>query len=228
MPISNIEIAEKVSERFSEDELLRVRAKTREVIQNIAARVKPGMVEEDAVEIAKEVMREAGMQKGWHPTRVRFGRNTIVPMKQPSYPGVVLGENDIFFIDIGPLAENCEGDGGETFVAGHHTDYERCARDAKVLFHEVRKVWAEQKLTGQALYEFADRRAKEMGWELNFDLPGHRLSDFPHAALYTGALADASFCPSAARWMLEIHIRNREKTFGAFYEDLLLEDKFYQ
>jgi Xaa-Pro aminopeptidase len=220
-------VAEHVSNAFTEQDLIRVRNQTRFVVARIASQVKPGMIEEDAVEMAKEVMRNEGMQKGWHPTRVRFGRNTTVPMKGLSEPGVVLQENDIFFVDIGPLAGDWEGDGGDTFVVGHHPEYERCARDARAIFHEVRQLWSKEKVIGKDLYAFADRRARELGWELNFDLPGHRLSDFPHAAIYTGALADMPFSPSAARWMLEIHIRNREKTFGAFFEDLLLEDKFY-
>lgn len=222
-----IDVAEAVSARFSEEELIRVRDRTRIVIADIAARVKPGMVEEDAVEMAKEVMHAHGMHKGWHPTRVRFGPNTIVPMKRPSRPGVVLQENDIFFVDIGPLAGDWEGDGGDTFVVGRHPEYERCAGDARAIFHEVRTLWRREQVTGRDLYAFAQQRANERGWELNYDLPGHRLSDFPHAALFTGALADMAFPPTAARWMLEIHIRNPERTFGAFFEDLLLDDAHY-
>jgi methionyl aminopeptidase len=227
MSSANANVAESVSARFSEEELIRVRNHTRIVVAKIAAQVRPGMVEEDAVEMAKEVMRAEGMQKGWHPTRVRFGHNTIVPMKRASQPGVVLQENDIFFVDIGPLSDTWEGDGGDTFVVGHHPEYERCAQDARTIFHEVRKLWMRERVTGRDLYAFAEQRAKDLGWELNLDLPGHRLSDFPHAAIYTGALADLAFPPSAARWMLEIHIRNPEKTFGAFFEDLLLEDAHY-
>jgi hypothetical protein len=66
-----------------------------------------------------------------------------------------------------------------------------------------------------------------MGWELNFDLPGHRVSDFPHAAIHTGSLADFDQAPSAMRWILEIHLRDPQHRFGAFFEDMLLEDSFY-
>jgi methionyl aminopeptidase len=227
MTSNNAVLAESVSAQFSEDELICVRNQTRMVVAKIAVQVRPGMVEEDAVEIAKEIMRAEGMQNGLHPTRVRFGRNTTVPMKNASQPGVILQENDIFFVDIGPRAGAWEGDGGDTFIVGHHPEYERCAQDARAIFHEVRQLWSREKVSGKDLYAFAQRRAKECGWELNFDLPRHRLSDFPHAAIYTGALADITFAPSAARWMLEIHIRNPEKTFGAFFEDLLLEDHHY-
>ena len=51
---------------------------------------------------------------------------------------------------------------------------------------------------------------------------GHRLADFPHAALYKGPLAEAAFTPSAGLWMLEIQIRHPELPYSAFFEDLLL------
>jgi len=219
--------AEGVGPAFSVDGMLLARQKTRQVIKDIAARVVPGMVEEDAVAMGKQVLIDSGLELSWHPTRVRFGSNTTKAMKQSSEPGIVLKENDIFFIDLAPRVEAWEGDGGATFVVGQHSEYERCARDCEELFHAVREVWTRDKVSGQALYEFADETARAMGWELNFDLPGHRVSDFPHATLYTGSLADFELIPSAMRWILEIHIRDPQKRFGAFFEDMLLGDEYY-
>ncbi|PLZ03096.1 (Fe-S)-binding protein [Burkholderia sp. WAC0059] len=220
--------AERVGPAFSVDGMLLARQKTREAIRRIAARVTPGMAEEEAVEMAKGMLVESGLALSWHPTRVRFGANTIKPMKQASVPGVVLQENDIFFIDIAPRVDAWEGDGGASFVVGRHADYERCARDAERLFHEARAVWEKERLSGQALYAWADKTARAMGWELNFDLPGHRVSDFPHATIYTGSLADLDATPSAMRWILEIHLRDPQRRFGAFFEDMLLDDAFYR
>jgi Xaa-Pro aminopeptidase len=203
------------------------RAETRKAIAAIAARIHPGMVEEDAVEMAKQIIRSQGHALSWHPTRVRFGPNTMKPMKLASTPGVVLGENDIFFIDIAPRVGHWEGDGGATFVVGHAPAYARCAADAEKLFHELRALWREHKLTGAQLYEAARHRALEMGWILNMDLPGHRVSDFPHAAIHTGALADYRESPSSMRWILEIHLTDPQGRFGAFFEDMLLEDDDY-
>jgi Xaa-Pro aminopeptidase len=219
--------AESTGPLFTEDGMLAARRKTREAIESIAAKVRPGMVEEDAVAMARSTLVDAGLSLSWHPTRVRFGRNTTKAMKVASEPGVVLGESDIFFLDIAPRYADWEGDGGKSFVVGDNVDHARCARDAERLFHEARGKWLRNGLTGQQLYAFAQQRAREMGWELNLDLPGHRLSDFPHAAIHTGALADAAHPPAAMRWVLEIHLRDRDGRFGAFYEDLLLEDRHY-
>ncbi|KAG0928879.1 hypothetical protein G6F31_017554 [Rhizopus arrhizus] len=148
-------------------------------------------------------------------------------MRQASEPGVVLGEHDIFFLDIAPRLDAWEGDGGKSFTVGGNADQARCARDAEALFHDVRGVWRRDGLTGQELYAYADRQARALGWELNFDLPGHRVSDFPHAAIQTGSLADLATSPSEMRWILEIHLRDPAGRFGAFFEDMLLGDEHY-
>jgi hypothetical protein len=76
---------------------------------------------------------------------------------------------------------------------------------------------------GAALYRVAVAEAGSLGWQLNLEMSGHRLADFPHAALHKGSLASASFRPSTGLWMLEIQIRHPARPFSAFFEDLLLE-----
>lgn len=219
--------SERVGPAFSVDGMLQARHKTRQAIADIAARIRPGMIEEDAVALAKQTLIDAGMALSWHPTRVRFGANTLKSMRQPSAPGVVLGEDDIFFLDIAPRLDAWEGDGGESYTVGGNADHARCARDAEALFHDVRGTWLRDRLSGQALYAYADRQARALGWELNFELPGHRVSDFPHAAIHTGSLADLDIPPSEMRWILEIHLRDPRGRFGAFFEDMLLSDAHY-
>ncbi len=190
---------ERVGVDFSAATMLSVRDKTRAAIHSIATQCRPGMVEEDAVEMAKGVLKQAGMQRGWHDVYVRFGSNTTKTFGEASDPGIVLGEDDIFLIDIGPVWEKWEGDGGDTFVTGADVDMARCKRDAKALFHLVRAKWRDEKMSGEALYEFAEQQADALGWALNLDLSGHRISDFPHAAIYEGPLATSSEAPEVAR-----------------------------
>jgi Xaa-Pro aminopeptidase len=218
---------EQVGEAFAEEPMLMVRNKTRQIIHEIAAQCRPGMVEEEAVEIAKDILASHKMLRGWHDVYVRFGSNTTKTFGAESDPGIVLGENDIMFVDIGPVFEKWEGDGGDTFVFGHDEDMARCADDARKLFDIVRKKWAADQSTGIALYEFAVDEARKMGWELNMDLSGHRLSDFPHTIVYEGPMADVNFCPSRLLWVLEIHIRHPSLPYGAFFEDMLLEDAYF-
>ena len=134
---------EAVGPAFEFAKMLEQRDRTREVISAIAAAVRPGMVEEDAVEMAKGLLAERKMLRGWHDVYVRFGSNTTKTFGEASDPGVVLGETDIFLIDIGPVFEKWEGDGGDTFVTGASPEKARCATDARKLFHIVRRKWLE-------------------------------------------------------------------------------------
>jgi Xaa-Pro aminopeptidase len=219
---------EKVGSAFSRDTMLAVRDKTRAAIHLIASKVKPGMVEEDAVAMAKDILGAQGMLRGWHDVYVRFGTNTTKTFGAPSDPGIVLGEDDVFFLDIGPVWQQWEGDGGDTFVTGTDPDMARAAEDARTLFHIVRTKWKSDGWTGKQLYDFAEDKARALGWELNLDLSGHRISDFPHAAIYDGPMATLGFCPSPLLWVLEIHIRHPNRRFGAFFEDMLLDDSYFK
>jgi hypothetical protein len=219
---------EKVGSAFARDQMLAIRDRTRAAIHFIAGKVTPGMVEEDAVAMARDHLASLGMLRGWHDVYVRFGTNTTKTFGAPSDPGVVLGEDDIFFLDIGPVYQQWEGDGGDTFVTGGDAAMARSAEDARTLFHVVRRKWASQGWTGKQLYDFAEGAARDMGWELNLDLSGHRISDFPHAAIYDGPMATVDFCPSPLIWVLEIHIRHPQRRFGAFFEDMLLDDSYFR
>jgi len=222
--VSNRDEIERVGPHYDLQMMAEVRRRTRAAINKIAAAVEPGMVEEDAVLMARNLLKDEGLLRGWHGTYVRFGRNTVKIYGEASEPGMVLGEDDIFLVDIGPVFQRWEGDGGDTFVTGDDADKRRCANDCKRLFNIVRAKWREEQATGQALYDYAEVEAGKMGWELNLDLAGHRLSDFPHSAIFKGSLRELDFSPSPRLWVLEMHIRHPEGLYGAFYEDMLLEE----
>lgn len=220
-----MEIQEKieaVGSKYDAEQMLVVRKKTWAALREIAAGIAPGMMEEDAVEWAKDVLAEHGMLRGWHGVYVRFGANTVKSWNETSAPGVVLGENDIFFIDIGPTWKDWEGDGADTFVVGTNDHMARCAADARAIFQEVRQRWLDSGDTGRQLYDYARAVTERRGWVLNLDLSGHRLADFPHAATFEGTMADIEFRPSSRLWVLEIHIRHPQQAYGAYFEDLLL------
>lgn len=218
---------EATGEKFSVGPFLQQRLRTRKAVHAIAERVEVGMVEEDARAMAKEVLSSMGMTKGWHHIIVRFGPNTTKDFMEPSDKGIVLGQSDIFFVDIGPVYGDLEGDAGDTFVFGSDPDHHRAKRDVKVIWDEVRDKWFKEGLTGRALYDFAEKASATKGWKLNRDLSGHRLSEFPHSVHYDGAMAAVDFRPAPLLWVLEIAIIHPERKFGAFYEDLLLDDQSF-
>jgi methionyl aminopeptidase len=97
----------------------------------------------------------------------------------------------------------------------------------RAIWDQTRQHWFENGVTGKDLYDYATEAAESLGWKLNLDLSGHRLSDFPHSAHYDGSIADVPFPLHPDRWVLEIAIAHPERPFGAFYEDLLLEDQSF-
>jgi Xaa-Pro aminopeptidase len=212
---------EKTKADFSVEKMLEIRAKTQQAVERIAAQVKVGMLEEDANKMVVDTLREMGATKAFHKPYVRFGSNTTITFGADSVPGVRLGEDDIFFIDIAPVWDGYEGDAGDTYVTGSNPEMKRCALDAKKIFEAVSAKWKSDKSTGAELYDFAQKMAKDLGWELNLDLGGHRLGDFSSAEHYEGPLHEISFNPAPNIWMVEIHIRHPDNKFGAFYEDLL-------
>jgi Xaa-Pro aminopeptidase len=225
----SIELIEKSGSEFSYEALMMARRNTKEAISLITSMIKPGMLEEDARQLAKEILERLGSQKGWHKILIRFGANTVKNFDDPSERGVRLGTADIFFIDIGPVWTDTEGDGGETFVVGEgDPDLKRCAADVKRIFDVVRRQWLDSAMTGKELYDFASKTAADLGWVLNMELTGHRLSEFPHSAYYDGTLAAVSIRPSPNLWVLEIQVKHPTKPFGGFFEDLLLADDIAQ
>jgi len=218
---------EATGEKLSIQPFLEMRQRTRRAVMDIAARVKVGMVEEDARAMASDLLAGMEMRKGWHHVIVRFGPNTTKDFMEPSDKGVVLGSDDIFFVDIGPVHGDQEGDGGDTFVFGSDPDHHRAKADVRTIWNSVRDRWFRDGLTGRELYDYAEKMAAEKGWRLNRDLSGHRLSEFPHSVHYDGAMAAVDFRPSPLLWVLEIAIIHPERKFGAFYEDLLLENQSF-
>jgi methionyl aminopeptidase len=218
---------EGTGQKFSLDQLMDVRSRTRRAVGLIADQVEVGMVEEDAKAMARDTLSGLGMRRGWHHIIVRFGSNTTKNFMERSEPGVALGTDDIFFVDIGPIYEDCEGDAGDTFVVGSDSDHLRAKKEVKVIWDMVRDKWFAEGITGHELYDFAIETTKGFGWRLNLDLSGHRLSDYPHSAHYDGSLADVEFRPNPNLWVLEIAIVDPGLRFGAFYEDLLLEDQSF-
>ena len=145
--------------------------------------------------------------------------------------GVVLDENDIFFVDIGPIYGDFEGDAGDP-------SYSVTIPIHLTAKHDVRAIWDDRPAKW-----FADsdhrtwtstsspaRRRNEHGWVLNLDSSGHRLSDYPHSAHYDERAGPRPVPrPNPNLWVLEIAIAHPDNDkFGAFDENfLLLEDQSF-
>lgn len=213
---------EAVGEHYQLETMGYAQQMTWRAIERIAQVITPGMRESEAQLRGKEILAQLGMDRIWHPLLVRFGANTLKTFKQRSDGDPVLGEEDIFFIDMGVVWQGHEGDAGATFTTGSDPQMLACAAAAKELFDRVESFWRSERVDGVALYDFAAAQTSAMGWKLNLDIKGHRVSDFPHAIYRGGDLGDLDRYPNAGLWILEIQIAHPERPFGAFYEDLLI------
>jgi Xaa-Pro aminopeptidase len=215
-------VDESVGEVFDPALLSAARDKTLAEIEDVARQIKPGMSESDAAALLKETQTARGAAKSWHPPQIRFGKNTLLPFGATSDKWVVLKNDDIFFLDIGPIFDGHEGDVGRAFAVGDDPRFQRCAEAVKQIWFAVKDKWSHEKISGEQLYEFAQKTAHAMGWVLALEkASGHRVADFPHTAGRRGSIAKWPTTLSPDRWILEIQIRHLSEPFGAFYEDLL-------
>lgn len=212
---------EAVGDRFDPQRMQYARDRSWAALEGIRARMQPGIREDEAKAIAAEVFRDLGMERLWHPVIIRIGPNTTKTYRERSAPEVRLGENDIYFIDLGLVFDGHEGDVGATFVIGHAPQLQACAEAARHLHEVVADAWRDRGLSGEALYAFAEQQAEAMGWRLNHAIKGHRVSDFPHSVHKAGDLGELTERPSSGLWILEIQIAHPTESYGAFYEDLL-------
>jgi methionine aminopeptidase len=210
-------------ETFDLTKLHLARDVARELTYELSSLIRPGMKEEDAHILYRDLCKKYPVEKQWHPPKIRFGPNTICNFKESSLP-YELREEDIFFIDIGPVIEGHEADYGETFVLGDQYGHKLISNAAKRIFEETSHEWSQKKKSGHELYEFAKDRASKAGFVLNLGSDGHRIGDFPHHLFFRGGLPECKeeLIPNA--WILEIHLWMPDKSYGAFFEDILTLD----
>jgi methionyl aminopeptidase len=209
-------------ETFELKKLIRARNVAREITFELSSYIRPGMTEEDAQRLYKEICTRYPVEKQWHPPKLRFGPNTNCNFNDVSVPHV-LGEEDIFFIDIGPVIEWHEADYGETFVVGNIFAQKHIALSAEKVFREVSDHFKDNRTNGKKLYQFAKSRAEHYGYILNMGQDGHRIGDFPHHIHFKGGLPETEEVVVPNAWILEIHLFNPDKKFGAFFEDILTD-----
>lgn len=220
-PMPNAQSQEAVGTAYSAAELRAAQAKSWHALHAIAALIRPGMTERSAIAAGEDILIQMGAERNWHPLLIRFGEHTLKIYSDRAEADRVLGENDIFFIDMGPVFGGHEGDVGASFTTGDDAEMAACARDVRVLFDRVKAIWAGGRVSGKALYDVAAAEARALGWVLNLDIKGHRVSDYPHSVHQGGKLGMLDSPPKPDLWILEIQIRHPTRPFGAFFEDLL-------
>ncbi|HEN8798492.1 TPA: NAD(P)H dependent flavin oxidoreductase family protein [Pseudomonas putida] len=214
---------EKVGPRYSLDGMLAAREQSVRAVAAIASQLQVGMTTAQALEMAAHTLQAMGASHTWHPTYIRFGDDTVRTPRQGVDLKRVLRTTDIVVVDVGPVWDGYEGDYGDTFVFGEHDLHHACVKALHEVFDETRQAWG-RGLTGRELYDFAERSAQAKGWQLERNLAGHRIADFPHVLYGQDKLAEVEIVPSEVVWVLEIQLCHPTEPVGAFFEDILIGD----
>jgi methionine aminopeptidase len=192
-----------------------------ELLNEISKIIKPGISESEAKKIAIELYEKFGIKKNWHNPYIYFGTNTVLTFKDKPQEEKILQEEDIAYIDIGPIIEDVEGDAGQTLVFGNNDLFKQLKLQSERIFEVACNYWRENDPTGIELYKYIYKLTDDAGFIFNLNPAGHLIGSFPHKGWKDG-LNTYPHHPEVGYWILEIQIRHPEKSYGAFYEKVLL------
>jgi len=174
-----------------------------------------------------------GISRYWHKRIVRAGPNTLAPYDE-NPPDLTVGEDDIVFLDFGPVFEEWEADFGRTYVVGNDPLKRKLCRDIKEAFAGGKQYFQQHpEITAAELYGYAQQLAETSGWEYGGPIAGHLIGVFPHEKIAGDKITlyvhpknhNRMRVPDASgrerHWILEIHFVDRELQIGGFYEELL-------
>jgi Xaa-Pro aminopeptidase len=199
--------------------------------------LRPGITEKNLNdEIHYLAARTFGVCTHWHRRVVRTGPNTLMPYRE-NPPDRVIKDDDILFVDLGPVFEAWEADFGRTFVLGSDSAKHRLCNALEPVFLAVKATFrANPAMTGEELYEAARDEVANAGWEFGGQIAGHLIGAFPHESIPNDItrfyitrgnyeqLNQRNASGQRRHWILEIHMVDRSRQIGGFYEQLLTID----
>ena len=196
--------------------------------------IRPGVRESEInQDIYKLAEKMFGISTYWHKRIVRSGPNTLAPYDE-NPPDLSVTDDDIVFLDLGPVFEQWEADFGRTFVVGNDPVKLKLRDDIAKAFADGKKYFqTHPDITGAELFHYASKLAKQYGWEFGGAIAGHLIGQFPHeripddkVTLYSHPdnprrMRDLDADGRERHWILEIHFVDRARQIGGFYEELL-------
>jgi Xaa-Pro dipeptidase len=146
----------------------------------------------------------------------------------------IIADDDIVFVDVGPVFGNWEADVGCSYAIGSDPVKHALCADLPVVFEAVRlRFLADPAMTGAALYQIAHEEAERRGWLFGGRIAGHVVGEFPYPRdpgtkplrwVYpenVTSMRAPDDAGVARHWILEIHLVSRDRRFGGFFERLL-------
>jgi len=222
------------------ERLTRLIAADRQAMQLLDAVEADGLIAAGRTEraVEKDIYALAadrfGVEKHWHKRIVRCGTNTLATAGD-NPPILTIGDDDIVFLDLGPVFDEWEADVGRSYAIGRDPLKQALCRDLPIQFDLLRRRFHEDHdVTGADLYAFACQSAAQAGWRFGGKIAGHIVGEFPHARL-PGSKQHGHISPEnptrmrepdgfgrTRHWILEIHLVAPDGRFGGFYERLMI------
>lgn len=200
--------------------------------------IRAGKLESDLTaeiyDLAKSLF---AVKRHWHKRIVRSGANTLLTYHDGDSDRHI-GEDDVVYLDFGPVFAEWEADFGRTYVLGADPAKHRLVDNLAQAFARGKHYFQQSpNLTAGQLYDYVAAMAVSFGWEFGARTAGHLLGRFPHErqpadpahfSIRHGnavALREPDESGRPRHWILEIHFVDRGREFGGFYEELLTVDE---
>jgi Xaa-Pro dipeptidase len=219
-----------------EQALLGAQRKAEELFASVVNKglIRPGVLESElSQEIHELARRDFGLRRHWHKRVVRAGANTVLTYHADP-PDRRLEQDDIVYLDFGPLFDEWEADYGRTYVLGNDPLKHKLVADIETAFkHGKQRFMEDAELTAGGLYDYVSGLAREAGWEFAAPTAGHLVGHFPHETAPGDqprfsirhnnpiSLREPNAKGERRHWILEIHFADAARTFGGFCEELL-------
>lgn len=185
-------------------------------------------------EVCDLALKKFGIEDHWHKKIVRSGKNTLA-IYPDNPPARVIDENDILFIDLGPIVDGYEADIGRTYVLGLNADKWRLKHDVEKAWYEIQNWYQGQtSVKASTLFRYSANKAKEYGWEFGGEIAGHIVGKFPHEQPDDPKSLELDIHPdnhnemslldsdgNKRHWILELQFVDKQKEIGAYFEQLL-------
>jgi Xaa-Pro aminopeptidase len=194
-----------------------------------------GKSEEQLVqEVADLAFEKFGIKNHWHKKIVRTGVNTLATYSE-NPPNRIIQDDDILFIDFGPIVEGYEADLGRTYVIGNNTTKLKLKNDVEKAWYEIQEwVQKQKQLKASDLFQYAVEKANEYGWTFTGEIAGHIVGEFPHEQPLDLKSLELDIHPdnhndmflldangNKRHWILELQFIDKEKEIGGYFEQLL-------
>jgi Xaa-Pro dipeptidase len=174
---------------------------------------------------------EFGVKRHWHKRIVRSGANTLTGYHD-SPPDRLIVEDDVVYLDFGPVFDRWEADFGRTFVLGDDPRKHQLVSDIGEAFELGKQLFeSKQDLTAGELFDYVHGLATQRGWTFGAVTAGHLVDRFPHESNVGGrftirkgngtSLREPQEDGSPRHWILEIHFVDLARQYGGFLEELL-------